>query len=353
MKTQAGLFDFILKQWLLLLSASGLVFTSVYLNQIPSWSITELKVLFILFAFFVAVKGVENSGLMLRISRRLEMGGFIPLKLVLATFFSSMFLTNDAALIVIVPLTLSLRTKRKDIIVILEALAANAGSALTPFGNPQNLFIYWIYKLDPEKFILTIAPFSFVFMVLLIIFSIMIRSGKEQKSARSTGRVRYFSYIYLSLLVIVILSALHVLPASAGIVVVIYALLMDRKSLRIDYSLLLCFFCFLGLATNIKTLLAPAIESSGHVFLLSSMTSQVMSNVPTALLFARFTTQWKALLWGVSVGGFGSLFGSFANLIAYKLYLDHEDTDNSMQFTIQFLLFGYLAFFIGIGLYYI
>jgi Na+/H+ antiporter NhaD/arsenite permease-like protein len=104
-------------------------------------------VLFILFVLFVVVKGLQRSGLLLRLSQRIEGGQFIPLKLVIATFCLSMLVTNDVALTVIVPLTLFLNIDRKDVLVILEALAANAGSALTLFGNPQNLFIYWFYQI--------------------------------------------------------------------------------------------------------------------------------------------------------------------------------------------------------------
>ena len=86
-----------------------------------------------------------------------------------------MLVTNDIALIVIVPLTLSLNINRKDILVILEALAANSGSALTPVGNPQNLYIYWFYDVPPDVFIKTIAPFSLFFLGLLIVSSILVR----------------------------------------------------------------------------------------------------------------------------------------------------------------------------------
>ncbi|WP_457673373.1 SLC13 family permease [Thiolapillus sp.] len=143
-KTQNRLIDFMLREWILTVSAVGYVLTSAYVGDLPALSSSEWQVLLILFALFVAIRGLQNSGFMDALSRRVERGRAIPLKLVAGTFFLSMLVTNDAALIVMVPLTLALDTERKGLLVILEALAANAGSALTPFGNPQNLFIYCI-----------------------------------------------------------------------------------------------------------------------------------------------------------------------------------------------------------------
>jgi len=98
---------------------------------------------------------------------------------------------------------------------------------------------------------------------------------------------------------------------------------------------------------------ASEISHSGHIFLFSALASQVMSNVPATLLFANFTLNWQALLWGVNAGGFGSLFGSLANLIAYKIYVIHEGTNNTAAFTARFLVMGYVALFVSTGLYFL
>ena len=353
MKHQNSIIDFIIKEWLLFVSAAGVIITSIYIRQLPSYSLDELEVLFILFALFLSVNGLQRHGVIANISQRLERGKAIPLKLVLATFFLSMIITNDAALIVIVPLTLSLNINHKDILVIFEALAANAGSAFTPFGNPQNLFIYWFYELAPAEFIATIAPFSLVFLVLLAIPMIFVKIKNHNKlQGTKTQDMGRFAYLYAALLSVVILSVLHLLPVYACAAVVLFALLFDRKTLRIDYTILISFFFFFGLADNLGTLLESEIEHSGNIFVFSALVSQIISNVPTALLFAEFTTEWKALLWGTNVGGFGSLFGSLANLIAYKLYVANKDTSNIPDFTRKFLLFGYIAFFISMGLYF-
>ncbi len=101
-----------------------------------------------------------------------------------------------------------------------------------------------------------------------------------------------------------------------------------------------------------KILLSPWIGiHPKHLFLLCAWSSQILSNVPATVLLVEFTDQWRPLLWGSNVGGFGSLVGSVANLIAYKLYLSHLENHDALRFTLRFLTAGYVAFFLGVGLY--
>ena len=352
MKPQVIFVDFVLKEWLLIASGVGFALLSIYTKHLPVYSTDELQVLFILFVSFITINGLWKSGLLLRIAQSIEKGKLISLKLVLATFFLAMLVTNDIALMVVVPLTLSLNINRKDILVILEALAANSGSAFTPIGNPQNLYIYWSYSIHPCTFIKTISPFSLVFLGLLVVSSIfvVIRKGLEEDQIQKINKK---AYIYVVLLIVVLLTVFRVLPVLAGVVVIFFALTFDRKALYIDYGLLFSFFFFFGIADNLKSILTSEISHSGHIFLLSALVSQVLSNVPATLLFAKFTSNWRALLWGSNAGGFGSLFGSLANLIAYKLYITHEATNNAAAFTVKFLVIGYMALFISIGLYFL
>jgi len=344
--------DLILREWLLFASGISLAVTSLFTKHVPVYSIQELQVLFILFVLFVAVKGLQRSGFLLKIAQGIERGKAIPLKLVVTTYFLSMLVTNDIALIIIVPLTLSLNINRKDVLVILEALAANAGSALTPFGNPQNLFIYWFYEIHPVDFIKTIAPFSIFFLIILVVLALFVKIRYYSEDIVRLQRVNKTAYIYGILLLSVLLIVLHILPVWTGFLIIVFALLFDRQTLRVDYALLLSFFFFFGLAENLKILMASEISHSGHIFLFSALASQVMSNVPATLLFAKFTSNWQALLWGTNAGGFGSLFGSLANLIAYKIYTANENSNCTAAFTAKFLLMGYAALFLSIGLYF-
>lgn len=353
MKLQHHLTEFLVKEWLLIISAIGLLAASMYLRRIPVYSVHELQVLYFLWLLFVTVKGLEHSGLLRRISQHVEQNRLIPTKLVLLTFFLSMLVTNDVALMVIVPLTLMLNVRRLDLLVILEALAANAGSALTPFGNPQNLFMYWFYQLAPLQLAGVILPLSLVSLVLLLLVSLTIK-GKSVGEHRAgqivvTGR----AYHYLALLLVVILSILHILPWWSGMLVACYVAIFDRRSFRVDYGLLLSFVLLFGLADDLDTIVRTNLGSPDSVFLYSALLSQLISNVPVTLLLARVTDQWQALLWGVSVGGFGNLIGSLANIIAYRLYLRHISARQVAGFTVKFHVSGYLAFLLGMGLYYL
>ncbi len=340
--------------WLPILSVVSLLFTSIYIKKLPTYSFNDVEILFILFGLFITIKGIENSSLFLKTTGILKNVKRVPFVLVILTFFLSMFVTNDVALLIMVPLTLTLVICKKDIIIILEALAANAGSAFTPFGNPQNLYIYWYYGLKPLEFFKVIAPFSLIFLVLLILVSLLIKANYSHDYKVVEIKLKYTSYIYLGFLFIFILIILKLIPVYIGLIIPVFAIIFDRKSLKVDYGLLLTFLCFFGTSSNLKIILYDDLKIYSHsLFFLSAGISQIMSNVPATLLLAKFTHDWKHLLWGVNVGGFGTVIGSLANLIAFRLYISsrEEKKTSSIKFTIKFFIMGFIAFFIGCGLY--
>jgi Na+/H+ antiporter NhaD/arsenite permease-like protein len=198
------------------------------------------------------------------------------------------------------------------------------------------------------------APFSLILLLILLVFASFIKSENHMNNiSRQKVAMNKLSFIYMILLFAVLLIIFRIIPVYTGILIIIIPLLLDRKAFKIDYFLLLSFFFFIGCTENIKIMLASRLNCSQHVFLLSALTSQIMSNVPTAFLFAKLTDNWRALLWGTNVGGFGSLFGSFANLIAYKIYSTNEKNNNSFLFIIKFSIIGYTAFILSIFLYFI
>lgn len=345
---------FLAREWLAVLAVFGFVLSALYTGRVPAISAQEKEVVFVLFTLFVVVEGLRQSGLIARVAYQIDKGARVCLKLVVLAFFLSMLVTNDVALLVVVPLTLSLDSLsggKKGALVILEALAVNAGSALSPFGNPQNLFIYWHYGVAPLEFLAEIAPFSLMWLALLGAAAAFLKTGQpcEAGGAPSVERI---AWAYLALFGVVVLVVLRALPVAAGWLVVAFALLFDRRALRVDYALLLVFVCFFGIAANLQTVLAVELDHfASHVFLLSAITSQVISNVPATLLLAKFTHNWRALLWGANVGGFGSLVGSLANLIAYRIYAQHAGRQASLGFALKFMAAGYGAFFLSVGLY--
>lgn len=344
---------FVTREWLALASLAVLVAVSAAVGRLPRVSAGELQVLYILAVLLIAARTLELGGLFTRLSARLERDRRTAFKLVIGTFFLAMLATNDAALIVAVPLTLVLGGTGVDWLVILEALAANAGSALTPFGNPQNLFIYWYYGISPADFLVTMAPFSGMLLVLLLAATAVAGRRCQLSPRPAPPAPSGAGYVGLGLLAVAILIILHVLPLAAGLVIPGYAAAFNRPSLRIDFGLLATFLCFFAIAEDLKLILSPAPIRHADAFIASAVASQFMSNVPAALVIAKFTSHWKALLWGTNAGGFGSLIGSLANLIAYRLYIAKADRRAAVSFTAKFLAANIAALLISAALYYI
>lgn len=252
--------------------------------------------------------------------------------MVFGTFFSSMFITNDVALIVFVPITLAAfrRAGRNPApAVVLQTLAANTGSILLPMGNPQNLYLYSRYGMAFRPFLMTVLPLAAAGALLLALFCL--RAGKEPvnpaaggRSARPVPSARsVFAHALLFLL-----SALAVLDAfdyRAALALTLLALAVAGRNLaqQIDYALLLTFvffFIFVGNIANIPSIGAALSDMvAPRPFLAAAAASQVISNVPAAVLLSRFTGDGFALLAGVSAGGFGTPIASMASLISYKL----------------------------------
>ena len=337
-----------MEEWLLSIATLLLIITSIYLRRIPSYDWSDLDVLYVLFVFLITVRGMEESGLLQRVSARLG-GGNAGVKMVLFTALLSVFVTNDVALLVMVPLTLSSRIKNKGTAVIMETLSVNALSSISPIGNPQNIFIFYHYNLSPMQFIRAIAPFSLVSTAIILLASYLLLKGDGNVPLDERYEENGMKGWTYALFFIIFLAAMFdIIPLWTGLIVPIYALIYDRRSLRIDYLLLLTFLVFFGLSDNLYHILMVRMSSSDNVFLYSAIGSQFISNVPSALLFSDFTGNWRALLWGVSVGGFGTLVASMANLISYRFYRRSSERD----FLLRFHMWSFSIFVMGILLFF-
>ncbi|MCA8275872.1 anion permease [Burkholderia sp. AU30280] len=282
-------------------------------------------------------KALELSGCLMWLAHRIvhhvhsERG--LAMLLVGFAALLSMWLTNDVALFVVVPLMVSLRALtplpfRRLVIVV--ALAVNAGSVATPLGNPQNLFLWQLSGVSFGRFVVTLGPLAIALMALLFVLT---ACAFRAKPLDLSGDVVAIPVQRMHALIAAVLFAAFVLLADAhhplpGLVAVAIMLLVVKRDavLKIDWLLLLIFvlmFVVLRSAAALPVIhdaIAHArLDSSLRIFAAGAVLSQGISNVPAAILLSEFTHDWRALAFGVSVGGFGFAIGSLANLIAVRL----------------------------------
>ena len=298
----------------------------------------DLRVLCLLFCLMAVVAGLQECGLFLVLAQRLLAGErpvrLISLTLILLPFFCSMLVTNDVALITFVPFAILVleMVGRRDLlipIISLQTVAANLGSMATPVGSPQNLFLYAHFSLSMGDFLSLLLPLTLISLVGLAAAGLYF-GGKGWISVSFPKQVRLTSpkhlALYLVLFGLCLLSVCRVLPYGILTSLVIVSLLLARRQLlgQVDYMLLLTFVCFFIFSGNLGQI--PAVRAglgsllSRSPLLCSAAASQVISNVPAAVLLSGLTEDWKGLLAGVDVGGLGTPVASLASLISMKFY---------------------------------
>jgi len=296
----------------------------------------DLRVLGLLFCLMAVVAGLQRAGLFDALARSLLAKTAslrqMYLLLVLLPFFSAMLITNDVALITFVPfavLALQMAGQQRYLlpVVVMQTVAANLGSMLTPVGNPQNLFLYNYYPFTMGSFVAAVAPVTLASLVILVITAAVMPKRAVQPPVESAARLEWKALApYLVLLVLSLLSVARLLPWQLVLAVTLaWCLLRDRALLgKVDWCLLLTFVCFFIFSGNlariepVRQLLQQALE--GRTALVSALASQVISNVPAAMLLAPFTGDARGLLLGVNIGGLGTLVASLASLISFKIY---------------------------------
>lgn len=306
--------------------------SAAYLNYI------DWRVISLLFCLMSVVAGLQECGVFAVLAQRLLAGErrmrFVTLVLVLLPFFVSMLVTNDVALITFVPfavLVLGLigRTERLIYIVVLQTIAANLGSMATPVGNPQNLYLYANYELTAGQFFAVMLPLSLVSLAGLVIAALCVKPEgirvvfADRAAIQSRGKLGLMAVLF----VLCLLSVFRVLPYPALLAVVLSAMIIfDRPLFRkVDYGLLATFFCFFLFAGNVGACGpvhdAIAALMEGRAALTAGLASQIISNVPAAVLLSGFTADWRGLLIGTNIGGLGTPIASLASLISLKSYL--------------------------------
>ena len=295
----------------------------------------DLTTLLMLFSLMAIVAGFRHMGafdkLAGAVTSRVRTLRSLAMVLVTGCFLLAMVATNDVALITLVPFTLLLmrgaRMKHLTLTVVLETVAANLGSMVTPIGNPQNLFLYSSGRLGAMAFPALTWPYALAALVLLMALCRLIPRETVQSAPAAGAKLpgRKLA-LYAALTVIAVLALAKLVPDWVlALAVLLALLLLDRPVLRqVDYTLLATFVCFFVFVASVKAY-APVsawLEGlmAGRPLLTSLLASQVISNVPACLLLSPFTQDASALMLGVNLGGLGTLVASLASLISFRLY---------------------------------
>ena len=299
----------------------------------------DLKTLTCLFCTLAVICALKNIRFFTITARRIVSctgnTRTLSLALVYITFIGSMFLANDMALLTFLPLgyiSLSCTGKEKFMapVFILQNIAANLGGMLTPFGNPQNLYIYTKFNIPTLEFMgIMLLPFA-VSIVLFTVGCLFI--PKESLTLPEEGEEKINpkkATFYLILFALTILTVFRIVPYYVCLPIILVAILVaDRRALgKVDYPLLLTFACFFLLAGNVSRIgavhafFSALLEKS--TLLTSILSCQVISNVPSAILLSEFTENYRELLLGVNIGGVGTLISSLASLITFREYTSH------------------------------
>lgn len=326
----------------------------------------DWRVLALLFGLMLVVGGLQSIGtfrhLGMRLLARTKSARALSMLLVALCFFSAMLITNDVALLTFVPfaiLILNLAGQQGLLIpvVVLQTIAANLGSMLTPIGNPQNLYLYSTFSMSMGTFLMDMLPLTLLSLCLLIISIFLLPNTsievemQEEIPTPSTSKL----LLYIGLFLVAIACVLHLISWPVMLVILILAVFfIDRKLFgTVDYFLLLTFVCFFLFIGNMERI--PAVSSflksfiEGKELLLGVLFSQGISNVPAAILLSGFTDKVRPLLYGVNVGGLGTLIASLASVISYRAYGNSGNAQKGTYmkcftiYNVVFLMILYIA----------
>ena len=294
----------------------------------------DWKTLICLFLTLAVVCALRNIKFFTILARRLVLftGNLrtLFLTLVIITFLGSMLIANDMALITFLPLgffALSVTKNEKHMayLFILQNISANLGGMLTPFGNPQNLYLYSYFNIPTGEFCLIMLP-PFLLAVTLLCFACFfvkpVKLHIEEEFPEKLNRKRTVLYLVLfTISLLVVFRIVPMIPALIGTVIIL--LFIDRDALlMVDYPLLATFFFFFVFSGNLARIGAVneffSYLLEKDTLLVSALSCQVISNVPTAILLSRFTEDYHSLLLGVNIGGTGTLIASLASLITFS-----------------------------------
>ena len=325
----------------------------------------DFKTLACLFSVLAVVCALRNIRffytLAKAIVRKFKNTKIAILALVYITFIGSMLIANDMALLTFLPLGyFILHTTGKEkylaFAFIMQNIAANLGGMLTPFGNPQNLYLYSKFNIPDGEFVsIMFPPFCVAIILITICCLVFVKSEPMEIQEKAAELPIPRVIAYLVLFTIAILMVFRFMPYQIGLVIVIVALLvLDRQALlQVDYGLLFTFVFFFIFAGNmgrieaVRNFFSALLQMNTLVF--SAMSCQIISNVPSAILLSNFTENYRELLLGVNIGGAGTLIASLASLITFKEYTK-QDPKHTLSYVLKFTAFNF-AFLIILVLF--
>ena len=360
------LIKYIKKEPMLILSviaaAAGLIMTPPTAELLRGIDWRTLGILLMMLCVLEGFKQENVLQPLVALAGKLKSMTSLSLFLVFCVFFSSMFVTNDVSLLIFVPLTILLfrqagREKFILPVITLENIAAVRGSLLTPFGSPQNLFLYGQAEIGAGRFMLHMLPLCLLSGVLLIgfVFFVFRRNLHDPVSLSSDEALakkksflcrRYVGLFIIVLLVIVTRTSLW--PAALAFVLLTIGF-ADRRLLgKVDYVLLATFLCFFVFSSSVAR--NPSIGGflekavAGHEYWWAIGLSQLISNVPATIVLYPFSRNFAGLIYGADTAGLCSLIGSLASVINYRIYV-REYPGNGKAFIRTFTLISW-AFFL-------
>lgn len=316
-----------------------------------------LTCLFCVLAVVCALKDIRVFYVLAeQIVRRFRNARFCILALVYITFIGSMLIANDMALLTFLPLgyfvlSCSGTEKYMAFTFIMQNIAANLGGMLTPFGNPQNLYLYGKFEIPTGEFtMIMLLPFVISIALITLCCRIFVKPEAMQIPAKRSALPARRTVLYLCLFVLSIVIVFRFIPYWIGLIVIPLVLLFaDPKALKeVDYPLLLTFAAFFIFSGNMARI--PAVQSlfasllEKDTLLFSVLSCQCISNVPSAILLSQFTGNYRELLIGVNIGGTGTLIASLASLITFREYTAHNP-GQTRRYLVLFSAFnfGFLA----------
>lgn len=328
--------QFVLKNTVLSIAIIAAVITSLFVPpDLEYISYFDFKTLTCLFCVLAVVCALKNIRFFYILARRI-VESFKNIKLcilalVYITFIGSMLIANDMALLTFLPLgyfvlTTTKKEKYMAFCYVMQNISANLGGMLTPFGNPQNLYLYTKFNIPTGEFMgIMLVPFV-ISVALITVCCLFVPSEPLLMEGEAVKLPKGKTALYLLLFALSIAIVFRRIPYVAGLIIIPPILYFaDRKALKmVDYPLLFTFAAFFIFSGNmaridaVRQLFSFLLEKSTLVF--SVLSCQVISNVPSAILLSQFTENYADLLVGVNIGGVGTLIASLASLITFREY---------------------------------